>query len=188
MKKLLLLLPIAVMLLLPGCRDHDDPAPGNEEELITTLRLSFVDQNSPGAPIVFEWKDSDGTGPGSAVIDPIELNAHTTYQMFVTVSDDSKTPAVDITEEIEEESTAHQFFFVAQGILIGVSYDDVDSEGRPLGLANIVSVDHESTGSLTVVLRHNPNKDAAGVASGEITNAGGDTDIEVTFPVTVNED
>jgi hypothetical protein len=34
-------------------------------------------------------------------------------------------------------------------------------------------------------LRHEPNKDALNVASGEITNAGGETDIEVSFPVTI---
>ena len=36
-----------------------------------------------------------------------------------------------------------------------------------------------------MTLRHEPAKDASGVAAGDITNAGGETDIEVTFDVTV---
>jgi len=34
-------------------------------------------------------------------------------------------------------------------------------------------------------LRHQPNKSGDNVASGDITNAGGETDIEVTFDVTI---
>jgi hypothetical protein len=41
-------------------------------------------------------------------------------------------------------------------------------------------------GNLTVTLRHDLNKSAAGVASGNITNAGGSTDAAVSFPVVVN--
>lgn len=36
-------------------------------------------------------------------------------------------------------------------------------------------------GDLKIVLLHEPNKDAEGVSAGDITNAGGDTDVEVTF-------
>ena len=36
--------------------------------------------------------------------------------------------------------------------------------------------------TMTVILRHEPNKAGAGVSDGDITNAGGETDIEVTFP------
>ena len=41
------------------------------------------------------------------------------------------------------------------------------------------------SGTITVTLRHEPNKDAAGVSSGDIANAGGETDIEVTFNVEI---
>jgi hypothetical protein len=34
-------------------------------------------------------------------------------------------------------------------------------------------------------LRHLLNKNAAGVSTGDITNAGGSTDAEVTFPIVV---
>ena len=40
--------------------------------------------------------------------------------------------------------------------------------------------------SMTVILRHEPDKAGAGVSDGDITNAGGETDIEVTFPFELN--
>jgi hypothetical protein len=42
-----------------------------------------------------------------------------------------------------------------------------------------------ATGSIVVILRHEPLKSAAGVASGSITNAGGATDAQITYPVQV---
>jgi hypothetical protein len=39
--------------------------------------------------------------------------------------------------------------------------------------------------TIRVTLIHEPMKSAAGVSSGDITNAGGETDIEVGLPVVV---
>jgi hypothetical protein len=41
-----------------------------------------------------------------------------------------------------------------------------------------------ANGSIVVILRHEPLK-SAGVASGSITNAGGATDAQITYPVQV---
>jgi len=38
---------------------------------------------------------------------------------------------------------------------------------------------------VTITLRHEPAKDATGVSDGDITNAGGETDISVNFPVEI---
>jgi hypothetical protein len=54
-----------------------------------------------------------------------------------------------------------------------------------LGIVNLAISGAASTGTLGVILRHQLDKNAAGVADGDITNAGGDTDIEVVFPVTI---
>ncbi|HBK82722.1 MAG TPA: type 1 periplasmic binding fold superfamily protein, partial [Flavobacterium sp.] len=37
-----------------------------------------------------------------------------------------------------------------------------------------------------VTLIHKPNKTASGVEAGDITNAGGSRDAEVSFPISVN--
>ena len=41
------------------------------------------------------------------------------------------------------------------------------------------------TGLLTITLRHQPNKEAAGVADGDIINAGGESEAMATFEVSV---
>ena len=42
-----------------------------------------------------------------------------------------------------------------------------------------------SSGDVTVILRHEPDKEADGVSDGDVTNAGGETDVEVTFDADV---
>jgi hypothetical protein len=108
--------------------------------------------------------------------------------MTVELLDESDAASVeDITEEVEEEDEAHQFFFTLTAALdMTVSYDDEDDNGDPVGLVNTVTTTGASSGTLTIILRHEPNKDAAGVADGNITNAGGDTDVQAEFDVTIN--
>jgi hypothetical protein len=185
------LFALIVITLLSSCKD-DDPEPANEEELITTVTLTFQKLNEAGqadgsAPLSFTWEDADGAGSGSPVIDDITLDAHSTYRLTLGLSDDSKTPPVDIAEEIEEEDEEHQFFFDASGFDAIITYDDEDDNGKPVGLVNTFATDHEGSGTFTVILRHEPNKDAAGVADGDIANAGGDTDIEAEFEITIVE-
>jgi hypothetical protein len=104
----------------------------------------------------------------------------------ITVADESKTPAEDITEEILEEADEHQFFFrVTEGITLTFSYEDQDKNGNPLGLKTKMITSQPSLGTLRVTLRHEPNKTATGVAMGMIDNAGGETDIEVDFDFVV---
>ena len=69
---------------------------------------------------------------------------------------------------------------------MAVTYADADGNGRPVGLTSIWTVGAASNGTITVTLRHEPDKGAAGVSAGDITNAGGETDIEVTFPLVID--
>ena len=41
------------------------------------------------------------------------------------------------------------------------------------------------TGNLTITLRHEPSKNAVGVSDGDITNAGGETDVQAVFPIVI---
>jgi hypothetical protein len=61
----------------------------------------------------------------------------------------------------------------------------MDSEGNPIGQQFGLVATDASSGELNVVLIHEPNKNAAGVPDGDITNAGGETDIDITFPITI---
>jgi hypothetical protein len=57
---------------------------------------------------------------------------------------------------------------------------DADVNGKPIGLAFTLRTGSSCNGSIVVILRHEPLKSAAGVASGSITNAGGATDAQIT--------
>jgi hypothetical protein len=90
---------------------------------------------------------------------------------------ESETPSEDVTEEIEEEDEDHQFFFqVSAALKLTHSYDDQDGNGNPVGLTNKITTGASSSGTLTLTLRHEADKSASGVAAGDITNAGGETD------------
>ncbi|MBC7439017.1 MAG: hypothetical protein H7250_03405 [Flavobacterium sp.] len=65
------------------------------------------------------------------------------------------------------------------------AYADQDANGKPIGLAFTLTTGAATTGNLTVTLKHEPNKSAAGVSTGNITNAGGATDASVTYPIVV---
>ena len=62
-----------------------------------------------------------------------------------------------------------------------LSYADTDANGAPIGLETTMTTGDAATGKLQVTLRHEPDKGATGVAQGDITNAGGETDIQVEF-------
>ena len=70
---------------------------------------------------------------------------------------------------------------------INIAYiGGIDKNGKPIGLTFTLKTGATATtGNITVVLRHLPAKSASGVATGDITNAGGATDASVTFPVKV---
>lgn len=175
----------ATLLLFSGCNDDEDPVIENEEELITTVRLTLTEGDNT---LTFDWKDLDGDGANPPVVDDIVLQAGKTYSVAVTLLNESVTPAENISEEVAEEAGEHQLFFlVSDGLGLEVSYSDEDDNGNPLGLEATFTTGDSASGTLTVVLRHEPNKLAPGVADGDITNAGGETDIETTpaFQVTI---
>lgn len=186
--KLIALLVIPT-LFLTSCNNDDDNTPVNEEEVITTVRVTLI---GGGQTIVLESRDLDGDGPNAPVLTPIGggiLVAGTTYQGSTTFLNELENPAEDITVEVEEEGADHQVFYQLGSSLGTVTYDaaDIDANGNPIGIDfSLVAGTAGSSGTLTVILRHLPNKTASGVASGDITNAGGNTDAAVTFPIVVN--
>mgnify|MGYP006391832357 FL=1 len=115
------------------------------------------------------------------------LAAGTTYTGSTKFLNELESPAEDITVEVEEEGADHQVFYQLPSSIGTVTYTDTDANGRPIGLNfTLVAGTSGSTGTLTVTLRHLPNKTASGVSGGDITNAGGNTDAAVSFSVAVN--
>ncbi len=161
----------------------DDPEVENEEELITTINLTFSPVGG-GSNVVFTIYDADGDGPIEPVYTNGTLAANTTYNTTIEVL--NEVEGEDITTEILEEDEEHQFFFgMANGLDLNFAYADADDNGNPVGVETIFITGEPSTGKLTVTLRHEPNKSAEGVKDGIITNAGGETDVEAEFDVVI---
>ncbi|MDP6908081.1 MAG: type 1 periplasmic binding fold superfamily protein [Flavobacteriales bacterium] len=181
--KYLWAMPLIAVVSLTSCEKEDPDIP-NEEELITTLVYTLTPQGG-GTAVEFRFTDLDGDGGNAPVIANATLASNSVYDGVVTLSNESGTPAEDITEEVEEEDEEHQLFFTVTDANATVAYTDTDADGNPIGLATTVTTTGASSGTLMVTLRHEPDKGAAGVAAGDVTNAGGETDIEVTFDMTI---
>lgn len=140
-----------------------------------------------GNTITLQSRDLDGDGPNAPVITvsgPFSVNK--TYNGSLVLLNETESPAENINEEIEEEDDEHQFFFQLSNNIATVTYADADGNGNPVGLKfNLTTSTTLGSSNLTITLRHEPNKLAAGVSSGSITNAGGETDIQVVFPISV---
>ena len=180
------LLPLALLALTWTACQTDEPevcTVPNEGEVITTVTLTFTPES--GAAVEWTFDDPDGDGGEDGTITTAPLAANTSYTVVATLLDASQDPAEPIHEEVEEEAEEHQMFYMASGANITFAYNDTDANGNPLGLEMTATTGDASSGDVTVILRHEPDKDAEGVADGDVTNAGGETDVEVTFDADV---
>ena len=185
-------LAVVTALTFSACSNDDDnnpPPPVNEEELITTVTAIFTPEGG-GSAITLQYKDLDGEGANAPVItvsSPFAKNK--TYNGAVTFKNELANPAEDITPEIVEEGVDHQLFYQKTGTLNAFSYgiasSNFDTNGKPVGLQSVFVTTGEASGTLTISLRHTPDKNASNVSAGDITNAGGSTDAEVTFLISV---
>lgn len=169
-------------LFLASCSD-DDNGPVNEEEVITTVITTLTNGSTT---ITLTSRDLDGDGPNAPVVTVSgDLTANTVYNGEITFLNETVTPADNITTEVEEEGEEHQIFYQIPSALGTIGYTDFDVNAKPVGLTFTYTTGNAGTGNLTVTLRHLPNKSAAGVAAGDITNAGGATDAQVSFPIVI---
>lgn len=168
----------STLLFTVGCDKDDDEEPTNEQELITTVTLTFTPTS--GSAIVATAKDLDGAGGNAPTIQAINLKSNTDYTLAVAFADESKSPAEDITEEVEEESNEHLVCLVASGAMPTPTIQDKDAAGKDLGLKSKFKTGAAGAGTLKITLKHEPDKSSANACST------GETDVEQTFTVTIN--
>ena len=192
LRKVTLYLTTLLTLAFASCKS-EDPTKENDGEVITDVTLKFQELNASnalvGSVLSFKASDPQGIEVGKTpTIQSISLAKGKKYQMTIEVANAIK--GEDITQEILTEAAAHQFFFLGQvfdSSFFSIQY--ADAGGIALGLKTIVTVS-SSTGtnnsSMRVVLRHSLNKSFPGASNTNFANfvqAGGETDLDITFPV-----
>lgn len=177
---------LSALFLMTSCNNDDDaPEPGNDEEEITTLRITFQKVGSI-ATQTFTWRDLDGEGGNAPTIDNITLDADATYTATIQLlneneDEDLNDESYNVTLEIEEEDDEHQFFYtISAGLNLTHTYNDEDDNGNPIGITNTLTTGAASTGTLRITLKHQPD-----IKTGTTTVNDGDTDIETTFQVAI---
>lgn len=184
----------------PNVEDPDDPA--NEQEVITTVALTFA---PAGGGTAVEASHADPENDGAPVIDTITLAAGTTYTLTVAFLNELEDPPEDITVEVNEESDEHQVFVYGSGVegpatgtnadhLVTQVYDDADANDFPIGLTNTIDAVATGDAELKLMLRHLPPENDVAVkvaglaedfAAGGSAGIPGEVDADVTFPLTV---
>jgi hypothetical protein len=176
--------------------ESEDPTKENDGEVITDVTLKFQELDATnalvGSILSFKASDPQGIEVGKTpTIQSINLAKGKKYQMTIEVTNAIK--GEDITQEILTEAAAHQFFFLGQVFESNIfSIQYADAGGVALGLKNTVTVSISpgtNNSNMRVVLRHDLNKSFPGASSPTFANfaqAGGETDLDLTFPVVLN--
>lgn len=195
LRKLPIYLFAALAMGFASC-ESNDPEEENDGEVITDVTLNFQELNTSGGTVgsVISFKASDPQGievGSSPTIQPITLTKGKTYRMSIVVFNAIENE--DITKEILEEADEHQFFFLGTAVtgnIINITYDD--PSGERIGLRNravVSSSPGTNNAQLRVILRHDLDKNFPGANNPNFANfvqAGGETDLDITFPVVIN--
>ncbi|WP_192349588.1 hypothetical protein [Algoriphagus sp. Y33] len=190
----LYLIALALISFAASSCSSDDPVPENDGELITDVTLTFqeIDEsgNAVGDSFDFTASDAEGIEVGSAPdIETVTLTKGKTYQMSIEVY--NSIAEEDITEEIQEESDEHQFYFLGSAF-VGtpvLSYEYDDEGGVILGLKGIVTVASNpgtNNATMRILLRHALDKGYPGADNPhfeDYAQAGGESDLDIPFPL-----
>ncbi|MBU6325952.1 MAG: hypothetical protein KJS92_10730 [Bacteroidetes bacterium] len=172
---MLLLAFAASLFSLASCKDDHNH---DEGEVITTVQLLLSD-SATGAPFGdFRFEDQDGPGGNNpSRLDTIYLDSGKVTDVSLRFADVSSGTSKDITAEIRAEGDEHIVCFKPAGVQLGVTATDTDGK-YPIGLETRWKAGAKGSGSITVVLKHQP-----GSKNGSCDP--GDTDVEVVFPVQI---
>jgi hypothetical protein len=166
----------ALTLVYSSCKKKVTTPPNpNEEELITTVLLHFTDSAGVHPSVTSIYKDVDGDGGNNpSQWDTIKLKANTTYYAEILLLDESKSPSDTISQEVLEEAKDHLFCFTPTNVNVSVKRTDFDINNLEIGLHSNWYTGVSASGSMQVVLRHQP-----GIKTGAC--ALGSSDVDITF-------
>jgi hypothetical protein len=164
---------VTALFLTTGCKKDQE----TEQEIITTVEVHLT---GTGFDKKFYWNDPDGDGGAAPVIDAIKIAPNTAnLRCHIRVYDRSKTPEIDITEEIEAESNDHLFVYNVTGANLTVAYDDKDENNQNVGLITKWSSAAASSGKIRIRLFHEP------ADKNNLSAPGGEVDFDIEMPVVI---
>ncbi|WP_268225563.1 type 1 periplasmic binding fold superfamily protein [Sinomicrobium oceani] len=201
--KLLALFFTGILVFASCSSDDDNPAPVNEEELITSVTITL--QAEGEEDVTMTYSDESGLGhdhdhegeshdeddhdhEGAQGVVSGALKPNVTYTGAIVLLNESVSPVENITAEIEEEADEHQFFFqpIGSELSITTTYADTENDylsngsDNHVGLKFSLTTGAEGHGDFRVILRHQPKKPNTG-----LDDAGGETDMDISFHVHV---
>ena len=178
---------IAAMVCLSAftsCSNDDDtPEPPNEEEVITDVTLTLVNNADAADSVELKSVDPDGEdGPLSPTVTVTgNFTAGATYTATVDIYNSIEDE--DITEEVVgDEPDEHFFIYAIDGLDIDFSRsanDVVRADGNSLGYQTTWVANAASSGTITLQLFHESETVNDDNEFG--TQTGGSTDIDITF-------
>jgi len=178
MKKMALSVLMAVVLLTSCKKNVVEP---NDEEVITTMRLTFVPVGG-GATLIYQFDDPDGPGGTAPTQQEIVLAPTRSYNVSVQLLNKTETPVKDVTLEVQREADAHRFYYEpATGSNVTVSGLNNDGNGVPLGITSTWATGAVATGKLKVTLRHYPSTPPGKAIADLVSSTKSGTDIVVEF-------
>lgn len=181
MKKIILICFAALSVF--SCKK--EPKEVVENDVITTVKLSLTD-TTIGIP-VSDWyfRDLDGDGGNPPVADTFVMSQNKYYEIQLDLSNERQTPVQSVTAEINANKEEHQLFYHPTPLAAysNFAYKDFDANGKPVGLKISFNTQNApASGSIEIILRHFPNKNGINVSTGDITNANGESEMEIDFP------
>lgn len=157
-------------------KSDDDPEEVNEQEVIN--RVSIVLSDGSTSQTV-TW--NEGSTPPAITLDVDKTYTASIY--FYDASD--PTDVEDITEEVIEEVDEHFILWEIAGLsdflITSAPTDYAGSDGIPINLITEWGTGGAESGNIKVTLIHEPANKTGTTRS----SIGGETDIELTFPTTV---
>tara|TARA_Y100000389_G_scaffold10536_1_gene9789 strand:- start:6444 stop:7013 length:570 start_codon:yes stop_codon:yes gene_type:complete len=170
-------------LLISSCSSDEDevdeiPELINEEEVITTVVLTFDSSDNPTQTIRWAVEEDNSSKV-------INLKANTDYQVGISFLDETDPSDVeDITEEVIEEADEHQVFYDFSDVSISYSSgtnDTIDSDGNPVYLESLWTASSSGSGIVQAFLIHEPTT-KTGTSRDSF---GGETDVAIDIPITI---
>ena len=164
---------------LTNCTKDPEPEPINEQEVITHVELTVIDQSQNRQLTIYDAE-------AESVNKTINLTSGLNYSASLQIWNRSN-PAdpEDVTIEIKEEVDEHLVFYEKVGEIevdiTSADSDPKDSNGVPLNL-NTTWKAGSGTGKLRITLIHGPANKSATTRS----SIGGETDFQMDFPVNIS--